>query len=151
MKLSFNKLCSYLQPYLTVDEVMSTRRTKKEAISVEIIASCYLSWIGGGVYLEIWTAAGISIASFYRHVKKCIVAINQCPMLCYHFPKTATEMQTAVDGFKAISSNNAIEGCVACVDGYLLKIKAPASKEVGNVRSFFWSLPDLCDQCTSCM
>jgi hypothetical protein len=70
MKLtSFNKLCSYLQPYLTVDEVMSTRRTKKEAISVEIIVSCYLRWKGGGGHLDIWTASGISIASFYRHVK----------------------------------------------------------------------------------
>jgi hypothetical protein len=120
-----------------VDEEMSKRRTKKEAISVEIIVSCFLRWIGGGVYLDIRTAAGISIASFYRHIKNCIVAINQCPKLYYHFPKTSTEMQTAADGFKAISSNNAIEGCVACIDGFLLKIKVPASKEVGNVKSFF--------------
>jgi hypothetical protein len=72
-------------------------------------------------------------------------------MLFYYFPTTTTELQTTADGFKEISSNDAIEGCVACIDGFLLKINVPASKEVGNVKSFFWSLPDLWDQCTSCM
>jgi hypothetical protein len=40
--VSYNKLCIYLHHSLQVDIQMSTRRTKKEPISTEIIVACYL-------------------------------------------------------------------------------------------------------------
>jgi hypothetical protein len=46
-------------------------------------------------------------------------------------------MQAAADGFRNISSNGVIDGCIACVDGILLKIQTPAATEVGNVKAFF--------------
>jgi hypothetical protein len=62
---------------------MSRRRTNKEVISVEIIVSCVLRWTGGGSYLDIRTAAGISIPSFYRCITNCIDAILACTELAY--------------------------------------------------------------------
>jgi len=46
-------------------------------------------------------------------------------------------MEEAVRSFKACSSNEVIDGCVACVDGLLLKVKTPASVETGNVKAYF--------------
>jgi hypothetical protein len=133
---SFTKLCHYLDPFLQVDFIMSTRRTNKDVISTPIILSCYIRYISGGSYLDIRHGAGISIASFYACVHKFIQAILDCPQLAYCFPKYQAEWNNASETFQSISSNNAIVGCVACIDGYLLRVKVPSSNEVGNVKSF---------------
>ena len=45
-------------------------------------------------------------------------------------------MKRAAQDFKAISSNGVMEGCVAAMDGILIKTITPAKSQVGNVRSF---------------
>ena len=117
---------------------MLRRRSKgKSPISVEIMLHCTLRWLGGGSYLDIRLSAGISVPSFYRCVHACINAIVLCESLAFSYPTTETEMQAAADGFRNISSNGVIDGCIACVDGILLKVQTPAATEVGNVKAFF--------------
>jgi hypothetical protein len=82
-------------------------------------------------------SAGISVASFYRCLHAGINAIVLCDSLSFSFPTSDADLQGAADGFKSVSSNGVIDGCVACVDGILLKIQTPAASEVGNVKSFF--------------
>jgi hypothetical protein len=94
---SFNKLCNYLHPFLQVDKIMSRRRTNKVYIGSEIIIACYLRYVSGGSYLDIRTAAGISIASFYRCVTNCIDAILQCQQLSYLFPQSLDKLSIAAD------------------------------------------------------
>jgi hypothetical protein len=134
---SFNKLCIMLKDFLQVDVDMSNRRTNKLEISNEIILSSYLRWIGGGSYHDIRITAGISISSFYQCIIKCTNAINDCNQLAYYFPKTNQQLMKASDAFNNISSNNAIIGCVGCIDGYLLRVKVPSVSQVGNVKSYF--------------
>jgi hypothetical protein len=131
---SFNRLCLLLHPLIIIDPVMSEVRTTKAIISTEIIVSCFLRWIGGGSYLDLRTAAGISIASFYRIIHLCVSAILNCKDLCYYFPTNAADIQAAADAFKTISSNEAVEGCVGCIDGFLLRVKVPPAALVGNVK-----------------
>jgi DDE superfamily endonuclease len=59
--------------------------------------------------------------------------------LCYvnPLPSPSLDLQAAAEGFKSISSNRVIDGCIACVDGILLKIQTPRASEVGNVKAFF--------------
>jgi hypothetical protein len=64
-------------------------------------------------------------------------AIVLCDELEISFPSSDTDLQAAADGFKSVSSHGVIDGCVGCLDGILLKIQTPASKDVGNVKSFF--------------
>ena len=135
---SFAKLCQLIGPFVCVDAEMSRRASQgKEPISVEIMVHCMLRWLGGGSYLDIRLSAGISIPSFYRCAYACIDAILLCDSLAFSFPTSPEDLQTAANGFKNISSNGVIEGCVACLDGMLLRIQTPSPNEVGNVKSFF--------------
>jgi hypothetical protein len=79
----FTKLCKLLKPALEVNAIMSSRRTNKEVINAEIVLASYLRWVGGRSYLDIRTAAGISVASFYRVIKKCTAALLSCQQLQY--------------------------------------------------------------------
>ena len=46
-------------------------------------------------------------------------------------------MDEAAQGFESLSTQAAIKGCVACVDGYLLQIRVPSSTVTGNVKAYF--------------
>lgn len=47
------------------------------------------------------------------------------------------ECQAAAEGFRSVSSGDAITNCVSVVDGLLVRIATPTKKEAKNVRSFF--------------
>ena len=66
-------------------------------------------------------------------------AILDCDELSYKFPSTEEEVNDAAKEFKKLSSNNMMKGCVACMDGFLLRIQTPSSSETGHVKSFFLS------------
>jgi DDE superfamily endonuclease len=130
----FMKLVEIVRPSLIVDEVMARVRAGNQPVLPEISLHCLLRWLAGGLYLDIRISVGISIRTFYRNMKKCISAILQSTELAYCFP---TDLEAASREFSNISSHGAIYGCVACVDGYLLRIQVPSSKETPNVKSFY--------------
>jgi hypothetical protein len=134
-KDSFDKLVALLADALAVDEVAARRRGG--AIIPEICVYCTLRYLAGGSYLDISDVAGISQASLYRVVWKTITAIVKCNELRITFPKSKEEVTEAIAGFAGISTDGAVYNCVGVVDGYLMRIKVPSKKEVGNVRSFF--------------
>jgi len=116
---------------------MAWRRTAKEGITIEIMLHCLLRWLADGSYIDIRLSAGISPANFYTSVYKCMDAILGSEELSYKFPSTAKELEEAAQGFESLSTQAAIKGCVACLDGYLLQIKVPSSTETGNVKAYF--------------
>jgi DDE superfamily endonuclease len=134
---SFTKLCSLVDPFVSVDPVMSEIRTGKGPITTEIALHCLLRWLGGGSYLDIRLCAGISITAFYNSVYRCIAAILHCEQLRYSLPATADEIEEAESAFKAHSTGGVIDGCVACVDWLLLRIQTPSPDETGNVKAYF--------------
>ena len=134
-KQSFDKLLGYIRHDLIVNEMMAEPRGG--AIIPEICLFCTLRWLAGGSYLDICDIAGISKSSFYRVVWKTIKAIVHTKVLEIRFPSTSQEFEDAIRGFASISRNEAIRNCVGVVDGYLLRIKVPNAKEVGNVKSYF--------------
>jgi len=79
----------------------------------------------------------MSKATFYNCAHRCIDAIIHCDELSFHFPKTPLEIERAALGFKAISLNGIMDGCVAAMDGILIKIKSPSTSQAGNVKAFF--------------
>jgi hypothetical protein len=131
---SFLKIVDIVRPSLIINETMSQVRAGNQPILPEISVHCLLRWLAGGSYLDIRVSAGISTRTFYRNMKKCIDAILQSPELSYSFP---TDLDTASSAFNEISTHGAILGCVACVDGYLLRIQVPSSNETPNVKSFY--------------
>ena len=135
---SFLKLCSFIKPFMTIDHEMSRRRSQgKGPITTEMALHCLLRWLGGGSHHDIRIRVGISKASFYRVVYGCIAAILRVPELAYHFPRTQGEIAEASAGFLECSTNGVMDGCVAAIDGMLLRIQTPASSETGNVRAYF--------------
>ena len=107
-------------------------------ITTEIALHCLLRYLAGGSYIDIRLSAGISIPSFFRIVHDCIRAILRCDDLSFSFPSTDEELQKIADGFRALSTQEVVDGCVGCVDGLLLKVRTPSSKEAGgNVKAYF--------------
>ncbi len=132
------KLCILLDPFLKVDSAHSRNRTGNGPIITEIVVHCLLRWLAGGSYLDICILAGISRASFYTCVHKCIDSILSCETLGYHFPTTAYDIIEAADDFKDHSTEEVIDGCVGCLDGLLFAYSDSLNKRsVGNVKAFF--------------
>lgn len=134
---SFNKLCSWIDPHVKVDPVMSSIRTGKCAISTEIALHCLLRWLAGGSHLDIRLSAGISVTSFYACIHKCKVAILDCNHLSIDFPETQGDIDESARNFQNLSTGGIIGGCVACLDGLLLPIRTPSPDETGNVMAYF--------------
>jgi DDE superfamily endonuclease len=134
-RASFDKLLSYLRHEILVNELMA--KPRGGMIIPKVCLFCTLRWLAGGSYLDITDIVGISKPSFYRVVNKTVRAIVNCDELDIIFPKTAVDIKAAAAGFASRSYSGAIKNCVGVADGYLLRIKVPRKKEVGNVRSYF--------------
>ena len=106
---SFLKLCDIIHPKIEVDETMSRIRTGHGPITVEIMLHCLLRWLGGRSDLDIRLCAGISAASFYQCIYKCVDAILDLDELSYSFPE-GEAIESAAREFEALSSNGAIKG-----------------------------------------
>jgi len=120
---TFMKLCDIKHPKIIVNDEMSRVRTGKDAIKVKIMLHCLLRWLSSGSYLDIRLSAGISLAKLTSCIYNCMDAILESEDLAYKFPSTAKEVDDASQGYESLSSQAAIKGCVACLDGYLLQIK----------------------------
>lgn len=83
---SFDKLLSFIEKDLFVDNVQAARRGG--AIKPEIALFSTLRWLAGGSYLDIFAITGVSIGSFYRICYKTINFINMCDELEIFFPTT---------------------------------------------------------------
>ena len=94
-------------------------------------------YVGGGYYYDIWLYAGISMMAFHWCMHCCMNAILQCDRLKYIFPTTAQEIEQSIKEFAEISTNQVIDGCVGCIDGFLLQIQTPSATETGNVKAYF--------------
>jgi DDE superfamily endonuclease len=133
---SFLKLHSYLSPLLSQD-CHKVNDVCGCPISSEIQLHCLLRWLSGGSYIDIKLFAGISVASFYRCIYNCIHGLLKCRQLAIKFPSTADEILQSASSFNSISNLRLVKHCVGSVDGILLKIQTPSSKECGHVKSFF--------------
>ena len=118
---SFTELCTIISAKILVNDKMAQVKTGKEGITVETMLHCLLRWLAGGSYIDIRLSAGISPAYFYTSVYKHMDAILDSEELAYKFPSTAKELEEAAQGFELLSTQAAIKGCVACLDGYLLQ------------------------------
>ena len=134
---SFNKLVELIAPRIEKDPKMSTLRTGKSPITPEIALHCLLRWLSGGSHHDIRMSAGVSVTTFYVYVHKCIYAILNTKELLYKFPETQEECNEASRSFQKLSTHGMIDGCVACLDGFLLQIKTPNTTETANVKSYF--------------
>jgi hypothetical protein len=134
---AFMGLCAILEPIIKSEKDSKKQRDYVLPVSIEIKVHCLICWLAGGSYSDIRVVAGCSRAAFYQYIYECVDAIILCPQLAYHFPTSNEEISKAASDFEEISYNDAIKGCVACIDGFLLRIKVPARNETGNVKAYF--------------
>jgi hypothetical protein len=62
-----------------------------------------LRYLPGGSYSDIKYFTGMSVASLYCVVWKCLDAINECDELAVKFPTTLDNVNKAVRGFETIT------------------------------------------------
>ena len=134
-KRSFDRLLSYLLPDL-VDQC-DKASGRGGPIIPELRLYATLRYLAGGSYTDIHFFCGISETSFYRCTWKVIDLIINCNALAIVFPSTVEDCRIAAEGFRSISSGDAIVNCVSVVDGLLVRIVTPSKEEAKNVRSFF--------------
>jgi len=134
---SFNKLCDLVRPIVKLDEAMSVRRTGKAPIITEMMVHCLIRFLSGASPVDARLTVGISIPSFYRILYRCVHAILRVPELEYHFPATDIEISEATTAFNSVSNQRVVDGCVACLDGMLLRINTPKEAETANAPAYF--------------
>ena len=131
---AFMKLCNLIEP--EVIKICKFAPNHEGVMTVEVALHCTIRWLSGGSWFDIRDVVGISKSSFCHCCHRCIQAINQCEALSFKFPETPVEVAKAAAGFRKISSHGVMEGCVGAMDGLLVKIRTPKSKEVAHVKSF---------------
>ena len=90
-----------------------------------------LWYLAGGSYMDIFYLIGILQASFYHLLWKTIKAINNCPELRISWLYTSERQLECATGFTSISTNHALQDCVAVLDGYHLQtITLPRKKYI---------------------
>ena len=129
---SYMKLCPLIDPAVQKHIDMANRKTgnfhhESTTIGVNTTPAlhCCICWLAGGSHHDIHLTAGKSSASFKIYAHRCISAINECDDLAFKFPSTPNEVERAAQDFKSINSYDVIEGCIAAMDGILIKIQVP--------------------------
>jgi hypothetical protein len=133
---SFNKLLCLLCPSLELRDKYA-KMGGFEPICCELMLHCCIHFLAGGSYHDICATAFISRPSFYRLVWHTIHCINRCEALDVNLPTLPHELLALCHGFKKISRDGVMDGCVGALDGYLMQITAPSFGECGNVSAYF--------------
>jgi hypothetical protein len=132
---TFNKLLNLLCPTLQLNDKYAVM-TGMEPICCEIMLRCTIRFLSGGSYHDIRATVSISKPSFYRLVWHTIDCINKSPALDVQLP-SIDQLNSIRDGFKRISTDGVMNGCVGSLDGYLLRITAPSFAKCRNVTAYF--------------
>jgi hypothetical protein len=132
---SINKLLDMRYSNLQLKEKYA-KMSGTKPISCEIMLHCTLRYLAGGSYHDIRVTASITKASFYRLVWHTINVINNCTSLDIKLP-TIEQLPAIREGFKSISRDGIMDGCIGALDGYLMRITAPSFAECGNVGAYF--------------
>ncbi len=83
---SFQKLLSFLSPYLQVSAHQGNRCSHGMGhITPELILHCVLHYMAGGSHHDICILAGIGKSTIFTCLHRAIDAINKCPNLALYF------------------------------------------------------------------
>eukprot|EP00918_Siedleckia_nematoides_P085314 GHVU01187582.1.p1 GENE.GHVU01187582.1~~GHVU01187582.1.p1 ORF type:complete len:406 (-),score=39.54 GHVU01187582.1:324-1541(-) len=134
---AFEHLLRLIAPELRVNEHQSRRRTSTDPLSPPAKLLMVLSWLAGGCYHHIRVIAGVSKSYFYDCVYHVMNAICACEDLALVFPTTPDQLRRAAAAFRCKSEKHVIAWCVAAIDGWLVRIRAPHKKRVANVAAFY--------------
>jgi len=132
---AFNKLLDLLSPKLKLNAKFA-RMAGSEPISTEIMLHCTIRYLARGSYHDIHATAFISRPSFFHLVWHTIDVINSCNTLNIDLPRLH-ELDKLCSGFRQISMDGAMDGCIGDLDGYFMRITAPSHRECGNVSAYF--------------
>ncbi len=149
---SFMLLVDLISPHLPIHYSSGIEGTQPIPVAVQL--HMLLRWLAGASYIDVTDQMGLSMQSFYRLIHKVMRAIVECDSLKLHFPTTPAEIEEAAEKFNAISGHQVIQGCVGCLDGYLLKTRAPFKSETtaaiahfsGHYRSYGINIQAVCDE-----
>lgn len=134
----FERLLSFVGADLTIDPLQSAGRALGETpVSPAGMLQTCISWLAGGSYHHIRVITGTSRADFYHIAQAVLRSINTCRELAKHFPQGNDDMEVAAAGFRSISKDGAIPGCIGAIDRWLCPIRVPRHSECGRVVAFF--------------
>ena len=109
------------------------------AISNETKLFCTLRWLGGGSYLDITFAFGVSKAAFFRDGRGGIIwptmyAIDRAFVIGMPLGDVQALRRLADD--YAELSHGMLTDCVLAIDGWVCKTRKPNADEVDAVLSY---------------
>ena len=134
---SFGVLSKLLERQLWLKPVKAYNSVGHSIVPPEIIVANTICWLSGGSQHDIRDTGNYSKPSFFRLMWCCIDAIISCPALSIDLPTKKEDLLRLQAGFKDISTDGVIMGCVGAINGFLLLIKTPSQNESANVRSYF--------------
>eukprot|EP00918_Siedleckia_nematoides_P020101 GHVU01042846.1.p1 GENE.GHVU01042846.1~~GHVU01042846.1.p1 ORF type:complete len:214 (-),score=5.49 GHVU01042846.1:738-1379(-) len=144
---SFLKLVALLEPKLRVDPIKSRNRTGLEPVSAEIKVAILLRYLAGGSMLDIHQMWWVSKSHCYAISHEVMNAIVNEDALQLHFPETTEERRQMADGFRSMSTDGAIAGCIGVHRWAIVSYHDTESQRSGiTARVLFRSLLDIRSQ-----
>ena len=120
--ISFMKLVNMLYP------IHNPKYKRCNNIRSELKLHCLIRCLAGGMYLYIRFHINVATSKFYSYAYATMRAIMMCDDLSYSFPTDIDEIETSSSKFSQCCHKEAVNGCVACVDGYFLEIDTPTKR-----------------------
>ena len=96
-----------------------------------------IRWLAGGSYLDIHDSYGVSKSTFYRLVFQCCEVITEkFPIV---FPTDVRSLERLARDFSKRQHwyMRVFKGVIGAIDGILIKIRCPSTKEVGMPKHYF--------------
>jgi hypothetical protein len=129
------KLLQMLRPELQLKEKYAIM-SGMHPITCEVMMHCTIHYLAGGSFHDTHATVSISKPSFYCSVWHTIHCINRCEALDINLPKPE-ELNYVREGFRRISKDGVMNGCIGALDGYLMRITVLSFAECGNVGAYF--------------
>ena len=97
-------------------------------ITTSIRLEAALRYLAGGSPYDIMCMFGIAYSEVLSSAWIVVDAVNKCPQFHISYPETLEEQRKIAAGFEAVSTPG-IRNCAGAIDGILIWIQKPSSKE----------------------
>jgi len=136
---AFANLLRHISPFMPEGVERMANISSGSAISNETKLYCTLRWLGGGSYLDITFAFGVSKAAFFRDGRGGIIwptmyAIDRAFVIGMPLGDVQALRRLADD--YAELSHGMLTDCVLAIDGWVCKTRKPNAEEVDAVLSY---------------
>lgn len=125
---SFDKLYGMLRGRIT-KSLRLRGKTRNGDIPPRLALAATLRWLAGGSVHEVMELEGVARSTAYNTMIDVLDAITECRALAVRWPRNGGERRDLARRFRHKSAFRVVKHCIGAVDGIVIRIRKPSTKE----------------------